>query len=1198
MNLLNNYSQDNLLLNLITNSLNINQFDKKNKYNNLLKKIFKSLNDTDFNLILSKYINIIKFLRFLYGDDIIDKLTENENITIIQYLLPHVNDFKLLENIKTLEEIIPNITKYKYDHQYNNKSDKDLFNDYLTSNLFLMFQTIYKTKFRLYPNFYNVIPFTIQDKENLIKNTVNYYVNNNQAIYPYTILPKCTIEDYLFKFNKYTKTDNNYILTKNLIKTAINGMMKMGILSKVITPKNIYNPDETKNKKLLKELPDYSNDYKNDKNIYYFLTGTPYSKINRYVDENDTAFLSNIGYNEWKTFDSMHWIIQIKFFHRFLNNRVLFVTGGTGTGKSSQIPKLLLYGLKAFYFKEDGQVLVSQPRIKPTEDGAVNIGKQMGVNIKTKVNGEEKYHDNIQFVHGNTKTFYNHSKRKLRLTFLTDKILLNTLIKYPLLLDKTNDEEYYNIYDIIAVDESHEHNTNMDLILSLMRIYLYYNTAIKLVIITATIEDDEEIYRKFFNFLDDNYTWPLVTKYIGEDQQEFRINGININNQLDRNIIDRRIDISLYKPKQGTNYNIKEYYMNMNDEDIKDEDKKNVIIEKILKDILKDDQTKDILIFKTGEGEINKCINYLIDKTPSDTILLPFYSSLTDSVRDFISQIDNEENRKNCKIKKDKDFKQMTSDEDFKKGSNSYKHFIIVATNIAEASITIKTLTNVIEDGLQKVNFFNYQNNCSELRKIPIADSNRIQRKGRVGRVMDGTVHYLYNKKFTEDQTMQYKITTENILLSLIDFISPLDKSKVLISYDNFHSDRDDNSIKNYLLSLRNYNNERYNDIDKKITITDTKQYYDNLTNHIKDKILTINEIGFNSSLFDDDFFIISPNIKYIEKDNFGFKIKELPEYIDIYKYIQKIYGSYGIIMYPDDNYKNFYVSTLYEKTNDIMSNLNKAYDNEIKWLIIGIIILFKLYSDKELNFYCTRLINLFFIIQYFNPMNIDIKICNIYDLERLFTQVPYNIKNNENKPYFYQEFKRKYHIDYKYYNNVYEKLDEYIKTIFSKKITENILKSTNYISNSIYDINKNNIIEFIIYYIYHNNLIKKINYMNIYVSLYNPKYNNLKVINNIYSNILKNNNYTSSYLIYCNEKIDEIDNDKKILYNVSNDTISYINLLMPVHVGMISYFKNSYITNINSKEYIGDQWNYNINYEIKNYYDTIIKLKKIDLFY
>ena len=48
-------------------------------------------------------------------------------------------------------------------------------------------------------------------------------------------------------------------------------------------------------------------------------------------------------------------------------------------------------GSDEFYFKKDGQVLVSQPRIKPTEDAAVNIGKQMGVNIKTKVNGEEKY---------------------------------------------------------------------------------------------------------------------------------------------------------------------------------------------------------------------------------------------------------------------------------------------------------------------------------------------------------------------------------------------------------------------------------------------------------------------------------------------------------------------------------------------------------------------------------------------------------------------------------------------------------------------------------------------------------------------------------------------------------------------------------------------------------------------------------------
>ena len=58
------------------------------------------------------------------------------------------------------------------------------------------------------------------------------------------------------------------------------------------------------------------------------------------------------------------------------------LTGGTGVGKSTQVPKLLLYGLKAFDKKFDGKIICTQPRIAPTINNAATISRELGVDIQ------------------------------------------------------------------------------------------------------------------------------------------------------------------------------------------------------------------------------------------------------------------------------------------------------------------------------------------------------------------------------------------------------------------------------------------------------------------------------------------------------------------------------------------------------------------------------------------------------------------------------------------------------------------------------------------------------------------------------------------------------------------------------------------------------------------------------------------------
>ena len=143
----------------------------------------------------------------------------------------------------------------------------------------------------------------------------------------------------------------------------------------------------------------FDNDYRS--NVYsdsiYFFTGLRFDK-HPYVDRLD----DNKKHVEKHIFEqltvkvsscikyySMNWISQISFFHRYFNNRVIYVTGSTGVGKSTQVPKLLLYALKAFDYKNQGKIACTQPRINPTENNPKRIAHELGLPITKHVRATE-----------------------------------------------------------------------------------------------------------------------------------------------------------------------------------------------------------------------------------------------------------------------------------------------------------------------------------------------------------------------------------------------------------------------------------------------------------------------------------------------------------------------------------------------------------------------------------------------------------------------------------------------------------------------------------------------------------------------------------------------------------------------------------------------------------------------------------------
>ena len=226
----------------------------------------------------------------------------------------------------------------------------------------------------------------------------------------------------------------------------------------------------------------------------------------------------------------------------------------------------------------------------------------------------------------------------LTLRFVTDGTLLEDLVNNPFLKEKVkkkskkyNDDYIYsekNKYDIVIVDEAHEHNTNMDLILTLMRQTCLLNNSVRLVIISATMDDDEPIYRSYFKYINDNIVYPIKQPIYIQEADEFEL--------VKSRLLDRRLDISI--PGQTTQYNIDEKYFNIK---LTGDHKLDSINgqKEAYKHIIDICRTGFGEIFiSTGKAEIKDAINYLNKNLSPGDIALPFYSEMNGKYRDIIEK--------------------------------------------------------------------------------------------------------------------------------------------------------------------------------------------------------------------------------------------------------------------------------------------------------------------------------------------------------------------------------------------------------------------------------------------------------------------------------------------------------------------------------------------------------------------------------
>ena len=735
----NNYSYKNLIKNKYTNKFII-ELDKNeakdesinNFYNNNINDVIDVLENIDISHLWGYLKETLEsFKKTFYGRKLIDKKEK--------YKINNFYNFKdKVLNLKNIYNICKNLMNVNI--LYKNKSE------YVKKpKIYSALESDEKISF--WDNLLSSNNFSwIKIKSNLAK---QYGSNLSNSEYR-SIRNKIGMD-----FNKLNSNGKQF-----WFDLVFNELVQNGLISEFLPNENLTNLNKLpsnfmeRSRKVWKRLKrQIDSDRENLNNSYYYLNNSKFGDIEVKIKGKKVKYLDLITSKEgsqlWYTFYAMDWISQINFFHHYINHQIIYVTGSTGTGKSTQVPKLLLYGLKMFDCKYDGKIICTQPRINPTVENTQRISLETGFPIE--YNNLKLSNYNLQYKHSKGQHINDHFN-DLQLRMVTDGTLLEEIINNSIMKEQfpsgkyVNGKAEYNIglknkYDIMIVDEAHEHNTNMDLILTLARNSCVYNNSVRLVIISATMDDDEPIYRNYFKLINDKILFPI--KYD-------TLHPIIMNNEmfnLYQIYMDRRLHIS---PPGGTTlFKIDDIYIN----NIKytGDDKKDSIISqnesyKIIQNICKQNDTGQILLFSTGQAEILKAVEYLNNNLPPGNIALPFFTSLNYKYKAMMQKIDTKvkditNNRKNIHKEWNDEYKEIKS---VPKGT--YKRAIIVATNVAEASITISGLKYVIDTGYAKVNYFNELLDSSQLVVEKISEASRIQRRGRVGRISSGTVYYMYPK--------------------------------------------------------------------------------------------------------------------------------------------------------------------------------------------------------------------------------------------------------------------------------------------------------------------------------------------------------------------------------------------------------------------------------------------------------------------
>lgn len=322
---------------------------------------------------------------------------------------------------------------------------------------------------------------------------------------------------------------------------------------------------------------------------------------------------------------------------------VVVIAGETGSGKTTQLPKLCLAAGRGIA----GMIGCTQPRRIAARAVARRVAEELGVEFGGAVGYQVRFTEQVS--------------ERTHIKFMTDGILLAEI----------QSDRFLSAYDTIIVDEAHERSLNIDFLLGYLKQLLRKRRDLKVIVTSATI-DTERFARHFGDA-------PVVS-----------VEGRSYPVQ------------TRYRPLEGEGEDCGERTVNE-------------AIVAAVDEITREDPHGDVLVFLPGEREIRDAHQALERRKYRQTEVLPLYARL--SARD--------------------------QDRVFNPGP---KRRLVLATNVAETSLTVPRIRYVVDPGLARVKRYSPRGKLDRLHIEPISQASADQRKGRCGRVAAGVCYRLYSE--------------------------------------------------------------------------------------------------------------------------------------------------------------------------------------------------------------------------------------------------------------------------------------------------------------------------------------------------------------------------------------------------------------------------------------------------------------------
>lgn len=350
------------------------------------------------------------------------------------------------------------------------------------------------------------------------------------------------------------------------------------------------------------------------------------------------------------------------------NNQVVVIAGATGSGKTTQIPKMCLeLGRKAIAHTQPRRIAARSVAERIAEELKVELGQEVGYQVR----------------------FTDKANKSTLVRVMTDGILLAAL---------QNDRQLSR-FDTVIIDEAHERSLNIDFLLGYLKTLVKIRPELKVIITSATI--DPESFSKHFD------NCPII-----------EVSG-------------RTFPIEIrYRPVQQDQSADDDFDESHTADDYLDG------ISKALQE-LEREEVGDTLVFLSGESEIRDAQDLILGQVQSgllarSTEVLPLYGRLSASEQHRVFDISKRTGRR-----------------------------VILATNVAETSLTIPGIKYVIDTGTARISRYSPKAKVQRLPIEAISQASANQRAGRSGRTSEGVVIRLYSE---EDFKSRPEFTDPEIL--------------------------------------------------------------------------------------------------------------------------------------------------------------------------------------------------------------------------------------------------------------------------------------------------------------------------------------------------------------------------------------------------------------------------------------------------